>query len=74
MILSFLQVEREREKAARLSKEGSEAELDLIHDDEIEAMRREALEEEREERSLEVNSSELHLQNADISNSTSLGT
>ena len=49
-----MQEEREREKAARMAEEHSEAELDLINDDEIEAMRREALEEERNERRVEV--------------------
>ena len=46
--------EREREKAARHTEDNPEEELNLIGDDEIEAMRREAEEEERKERQAEV--------------------
>lgn len=49
-----MQEEREREKAAKQADESPEAELNLISDDEIEAMRREAEEEERNERKAEV--------------------
>ena len=48
------QEERDREKAARHTDDNSDEELHLIGDDEIEAMRREAEEEERNERQAEV--------------------
>ena len=54
-----LQEEREREKASKQADESPEAELNLISDDEIEAMRREAEEEERNERKAEVSLSAL---------------
>ena len=50
----LLQEERERERAARYADDNSDGELHLISDDEIEAMRKEAEEEERNERQAEV--------------------
>lgn len=53
-VFQYVQEERERERAARFTDDNSEEEMNLIGDDEIEAMRREAEEEERNERQAEV--------------------